>query len=99
MKWDIRSQIKFQDVYFSYMKRIRKNEIQLRRIPLADDERHVTLALLQYLEILIKTNVIRAIGSHSYVLNQPIVIPQTVFEQKEIAESFYKKYANTIFIK
>jgi competence protein CoiA len=99
MKWDNTSLIKLQDIYFSFMKRIRKNDIQWRRIPLADDESHVIIALLQYLEILTKTNVIRAINNHTYTINQPIEIPQTVIEQNEIEESFYKKYANRIFIK
>lgn len=99
MKSNVTTFIKFQDVYFSFMKRIRKNDIQLRRIPLADDERHVTLALLQYLEILIKTNVIRMITSHTFALTQPTEIPQTIMEQMKLEESFYKKYANMIFIK
>lgn len=99
MKSNVTTFIKFQDVYFSFMKRIRKNDIQLRRIPLADDERHVTLALLQYLEILIKTNVIRMITSHTFALTQPTKIPQTIMEQMKLEENFYKKYANMIFIK
>lgn len=99
MKRDITSLIKFQDVYFSFMKRIRNNDIQLRRIPLAEDERNVTLALLNYLEILTNTNVIKAIDRYTYALNQRIEIPRTVIEQKEIEERYYKKYENKIFIK
>jgi competence protein CoiA len=99
MKCNVTTPIKFQDIYFSFMKRIRKNDIQLRRIPLAEDERHVTLALLQYLETLIKTNVIWAINCQTYAIKLPIEIPQTVIEQMRLEESFYKKYANRIFIK
>jgi competence protein CoiA len=99
MKCNETTLIRFQDIYFSILKRIRKNDIQLRRIPLAEDERHVTLALLQYLETLMKTNVISAIDRQTYALNLPIEIPQTVIEQMRLEESFYKKYANKIFIK
>jgi competence protein CoiA len=99
MNCNVTTPIKFQDIYFSFMKRIRKNDIQLRKIPLAEDERFVTLALLQYLEILIKTNVIWVIDCHTFSLNKPIKIPQTVIEHMKLEESFYKKYANMIFIK
>jgi competence protein CoiA len=96
---NVNTVIAFQDVYFSFLKRIRKNDIQLRRIPLAEDERHIILAVHQYLEVLIKTNIIKKIASHSYALNQPIKLPHTVIEQKEMEDRFYKEYANNIFLK
>jgi competence protein CoiA len=99
MEWETTAPIRFQDVYFSFMKRIRKNDIQLRRMPLAEDERHVSLAILQYLQILIKTNVLRMIDDHTFGLNQPTDLPQTVINQKKLEEDFYKKYANMIFLK
>jgi competence protein CoiA len=99
MQCNVKTVIKFQDIYFSFMKRLRKNDIQLRRIPQAEDERNVNLALLQYIELLIRTDFLKRITSHTFSINQPILIPQTVIEQKEMEERFYKKYANMILIK
>jgi hypothetical protein len=39
------------------------------------------------------------IDCHTFTLNKPIKIPQTVIEHMKLEESFYKKYANMIFIK
>jgi competence CoiA-like predicted nuclease len=99
MLCNVTTVIKFQDIYFSFMKRIRKNDIQLRRIPQAEDERNVTLALLQYIELLIRTNFLKRITSHAFTINQLIEIPRTALEQKAMEESFYKKYAHKIFLK
>lgn len=97
LKRNAENQILFHDVYRAFLHRKKKNQIQIRNIPLNEDEEHVMLAILQYLELLVRVNFLRKVNNNTFLLKQPIEIPKTVDEQRMVEAAFYQKYSKIIF--
>lgn len=89
------------DVYSAFKKRIVKKHIQLRNLPYdrkrdTDQEKFFN-AIKQYVQLLVRLHILKEINQSIFQLEQPLYIPKTEMEQRQMEEIFYRKYANIIF--
>lgn len=88
--------ITFDEVYRSFMKRIQKQQIKLRTLPLVSDY-DPSKPLIEYLQLLSRLKVLETVNDTVYKLNQEVKIPEHCTMQQQQEDSFYQKFAQVIF--
>ncbi|MFD2443201.1 competence protein CoiA [Bacillus sp. CGMCC 1.16607] len=96
LKWNIDKPIKFHNIYVPFMKRIFQKHIQVRQLPLLK-EGHISMAVQEYLQLLVNVGFFKRVNSNTFLINKPIDVPNNVNKQRELEEFFYKKYEKSIF--
>ncbi|MFE8700389.1 competence protein CoiA [Cytobacillus sp. FJAT-54145] len=81
--------INFQHVYLSLLKRINKNEVRVRRLPLIK-ENTLPFLLKDYLILLSKWNIIRQLDNNHFILVSAITSSKNVLDAIKIEEEFYR---------
>jgi len=88
--------ITLEEIYRSFMKRVRKNQIKLRLLPLVRDC-HPRKALLEYFHLLVRLQVLEAVNDTTFKIINEVKTPEHVLMQQEQEELFYRKFAHLFF--
>jgi competence protein CoiA len=91
---ELNTPIRFHDIFMAFKRRHLQKHIQLRQLPLIEDG-DATIAVHQYLQTLVHTNIIKKFNEHTYQINEKLAIPKSIEEQKKMEEAFYKRFDQT----
>jgi competence protein CoiA len=97
-KKDTQTPISYHEIYNAFTKRKMKNHIHLRQSPV-DDELNPSIAVYQYIELLVKLGILLKFNETTFLINHPIILAGNIEEQKENEKQFFKKYSHIIFFK
>ncbi|WP_442599189.1 competence protein CoiA [Neobacillus sp. D3-1R] len=103
LKRGTRNPFSRHDINMAFIKRISKKQIQLRTLPLVEkdysegDIYPPLIPVAQYVDLLVKTNIIRQLNQDIFQIENDLQIPNSPREQKDMENAFYQKYANIIF--
>jgi len=78
---------------FNY--RVRRGQIKLRQLPAAGKGNY-SMVVSEYMLLLTKISVMTQISDSLFKLNRKMNIPNSIIEQREKEEYFYKRYGNII---
>ncbi|MFO1445556.1 hypothetical protein KDN24_20630 [Bacillus sp. Bva_UNVM-123] len=81
-----------EEIFHSVKMRVRNQDVRIRRLPLSPNNNFNT-AVKEYLDLLIKTNMIRKINHRHFKIENPIIMADNVMRQEEIEQSFYQKFS------
>jgi competence protein CoiA len=97
LKKDTQTPISYQEINHAFLKRNKRKQIH-QRYSSIDEKLNPTMALNQYIELLVKLGILRKVKENTFFLVQPLKLPKNVEEQKYNEKQFYNKYSQ-IFLK
>lgn len=98
IKKDTHTPISYHEIFNAFIKRKMKKQIHPRQSSV-NAELNPSLAVYQYIELLVKLDILVKQNETTYFLSQPIELPKNMEEQRYNEEQFYKKYNHIIFLK
>lgn len=88
--------ITFGEVYRSFMNRVNKKQIKLRKLPLAPNS-NPTSPLSEYLHLLVQLNVLEELNHNTFRIRKEVEIPEHFVYQQQMEDEFYKDYGIDLF--
>lgn len=89
--------ITFSEVLVSILNRKRRSNLKLRRLPNIK-ESLLAAAVTDYLNVLVKVDVLTKVDDKTFIVSKPIKIANRLDEWMEDEESFYKQYGHFLFL-
>jgi competence protein CoiA len=86
--------VSFKIVYQSFLKRLEKGHISIRALPLVNGD--ASLAVLEYLEILVACGYLTKLGDCMYKVNRKLNVSTNMVEQEQRERIFYQQVPPTL---